>query len=37
MNNITGENELDVNPRTSFAASEQRYGMSADLGLRIKL
>jgi TonB-dependent receptor len=37
MNNITGENELDVNQKTSFAAYEQRYGMSADLGLRIRL
>lgn len=37
MNNITGENELDINQKTSFAAYEQRYGMTADLGLRIRL
>jgi TonB-dependent receptor len=37
MNNITGENELDVNQKTGFPANEQRYGMSADLGLRVKL
>jgi hypothetical protein len=37
INNITGENELDVNQKTGFPANEQRYGMSADLGLRIKI
>jgi len=37
VNNITGENELDVNQKNGFPANEQRYGMSADLGLRIKL
>jgi TonB-dependent receptor len=33
--NLTGEDELDVNQKTSYPANEQRYGMSADLGLRI--
>jgi TonB-dependent receptor len=37
MNNITGENELDVNQKTGFPANEQRYGMSADLGVRVRL
>ena len=37
VNNITGENELDVNQRTGFPAYEQRYGMSADLGVRVRL
>jgi TonB-dependent receptor len=37
MNNITGENEIDLNPKTNFLASEQRYGMSADLGIMIRL
>jgi TonB-dependent receptor len=37
MNNITGENELDVNQKTGFPANEQRYGMSADIGVRVKL
>ncbi len=37
LNNITGENELDVNQKTDFPANEQRYGMSADLGLRVRL
>jgi TonB-dependent receptor len=37
INNITGENDVDVNQKNNFPASEQRYGMSADLGLRIRL
>jgi len=37
VNNITGENELDVNQKTGFPANEQRYGMSADLGVRVRL
>jgi TonB-dependent receptor len=35
LNNITGEDEVDLNPKTSFPASEQRYGMTADVGLRM--
>jgi len=34
--NITGENDVDINQKTSFTASEQRYGMSADLGVRFR-
>ena len=37
MNNITGEKDISVNQRTSFPASEQHYGMTADLGLRVKI
>jgi TonB-dependent receptor len=37
VNNLTGENELTLNPKTGFPASEQRYGMSADLGVGIRL
>jgi TonB-dependent receptor len=37
INNITGEDDVDINQKTSFPASEQRYGMSADAGVRIKL
>jgi hypothetical protein len=37
MNNITGANDVDINQKNSFPASEQRYGMTADLGLRMKL
>ena len=33
--NLTGEDELDVNQKTNYPANEQRYGMSADLGIRI--
>ncbi len=34
--NITGEDDVDINQKTSFTASEQRYGMSADLGVRFR-
>jgi TonB-dependent receptor len=37
MSNITSENDIDINQRTSFPASEQHYGMTADLGLRMGL
>jgi TonB-dependent receptor len=37
INNITGEDDVDINQKTSFPASEQRYGMTADAGLRIRL
>lgn len=37
LNNITGEKDIDINQKTSFPASEQHYGMTGDLGLRIKL
>jgi TonB-dependent receptor len=36
LNNITGENDVDINQKTSFPASEQRYGMTADAGLRLR-
>ena len=36
INNITGADDIDVNQKTNFPASEQRYGMSADAGLRIR-
>jgi TonB-dependent receptor len=34
--NITGENDIDVNQKNGFTASEQRYGMSGDLGVRFR-
>jgi TonB-dependent receptor len=34
--NITGEDDIDINQKNSFPASEERYGMTADAGLRIK-
>lgn len=37
VNNITGEKDIDVNQRTSFPASEQHYGMSSDLGIRVRI
>ncbi len=37
MNNITGENDNTVNQKTGFPASEQHYGMSGDLGFRVKI
>jgi TonB-dependent receptor len=36
LSNITGENDVDVNQKNLFPASEQRYGMSADLGIRLR-
>jgi len=35
--NITGEMDRDVNQKTSFPASEQHYGMQADLGIVLRL
>ena len=35
LNNITGANDEDINQKNSFPASEQRYGMSGDLGFRL--
>jgi hypothetical protein len=37
LRNITGENDLDVNQKNGYPASEQRYGMSADAGVLIRL
>jgi hypothetical protein len=37
LSNITAEEEIDVNQKTSYPATMQLYGMSADLGLRIKI
>lgn len=37
LNNITSENEIDINQKTSFPAAEDHYGMTADLGMRITL
>lgn len=35
LNNITGEDDIDINAKTGFTSYQQRYGMSADFGLRI--
>ncbi|MBK7260201.1 MAG: hypothetical protein IPI01_20825 [Ignavibacteriae bacterium] len=37
INNITGADDIDINQKSSFPASEQRYGMSMDAGVRIRL
>jgi hypothetical protein len=37
LNNITGEEDVDLNEKNSFATSRERYGMTGDIGLRIKL
>jgi TonB-dependent receptor len=37
LNNITGENDVDINQKNNFPAREQRYGMTADLGIRLVL
>jgi hypothetical protein len=37
LNNITGANDVDINQKNNFPASEQRYGMSLDLGFRLSL
>ena len=36
LSNITAEEEIDVNQKTLYPASVQLYGMSGDLGVRIK-
>ncbi|MDE3057004.1 MAG: carboxypeptidase-like regulatory domain-containing protein [Bacteroidota bacterium] len=35
LNNISGEDEIDLNPRTGFVSDQQRYGMTGDLGLNV--
>ena len=37
LNNITGEEDVDVNQKNTFPASRERYGMTMDLGLRVVL
>jgi TonB-dependent receptor len=37
LNNITGEDDVDINQKTAFPTYEQRYGMTADVGMRVKL
>jgi TonB-dependent receptor len=34
--NISGEDDIDVNQKNNFPASEERYGMVADAGLRFR-
>jgi hypothetical protein len=37
LSNITGTMDTDINPKTSLPANKQYYGMTGDLGLRVKL
>ncbi|MEW6508246.1 MAG: TonB-dependent receptor [Bacteroidota bacterium] len=37
LNNIGSEDDVDINQKTGHTTLQQSYGMSADLGLRIKL
>jgi TonB-dependent receptor len=37
VNNVTGESERDVNQKTLFPANEEHYGMSGNLGLRVRI
>ena len=37
LNNITGADDIDLNQKTSFPALQERYGMTADIGLRVML
>ena len=37
LNNITSENDVDIVPRNSFPASEDRYGTYGELGLNINI
>ena len=35
--NITGENDVDINQKTGFTATEQRYGMAGRLGRTLQV
>jgi hypothetical protein len=36
LNNVTAAEEIDVNQKTQYPANVQLYGMSGDLGVRVK-
>jgi TonB-dependent receptor len=36
LNNITGEDDIDVNQKNGFPVWQQRYGMTADVGVRVR-
>ena len=36
ISNITGEDDVDINAKNRYAAAQQRYGMSADLGVVLR-
>ena len=37
LNNIAGRNDMDLNQKTGFPVTIQMYGMTGDLGLRVRL
>jgi TonB-dependent receptor len=37
INNLNGEDDIDLNAKNLYPANEQRYGMSADLGFVVRL
>ncbi len=37
LNNITSANDVSINEKTKYPASEQRYGSEAQMGFRVKL
>ncbi|RJP61804.1 MAG: TonB-dependent receptor [Ignavibacteriales bacterium] len=37
LNNISGEDDIDINQQTGFYTKQERYGMTADFGLRMNL
>lgn len=37
LNNISGEDDTDINQKTGFPVNIQKYGMTSDLGLRVKI
>ncbi|MEG8989507.1 TonB-dependent receptor [Ignavibacteria bacterium 4148-Me] len=37
LNNFTGEDDVDINQKTGFVTLRQRYDMTAELGMRLKL
>ena len=37
LNNFSGEDDIDINQKNNFPVSIERYGMTGDIGLRIKL
>jgi TonB-dependent receptor len=36
VNNITGEDDIDINQKNGFPVRQQRYGMTADAGVRVR-
>ncbi len=37
LNNLTGEDDVDINQKNKFPVNDERYGMTGDIGLRINL